>query len=105
MRQALIDTLSPEEWRADIRQLAELVENSHPDAYTKISRDEFQARVSNLLNTVEGMSDAQVSVSMMALIASIHDGHSTLHPIDPAGFNHWLPLAFYWVLVLIQLIP
>ena len=88
--------LSPEEWRADIRQLAELVENDHPDAYTKISRDQVQARVSHLLDAVEGMTDEQAAASMMALIASIRDGPSTLHPTDPAGFNHWLPLAFYW---------
>jgi Tetratricopeptide repeat len=87
---------SPEEWQQDIRELVGLVEKNHPDPYTKTTGEEFNRRANELIANVASMADHQAAVEMMALLASIRDGHSTLHPVDPAGFNRWLPLSFYW---------
>jgi tetratricopeptide (TPR) repeat protein len=88
--------VSPDEWREDIRELVELVETKHPSPYTRVKKRDFHRRAHKLIANVASMNDAQISVESMALVASIRDGHTTLHPVDPAGFNRWLPLAFYW---------
>ena len=87
---------SPDEWRSDIQELVALVETIHPDPFTRMSKSDFDQRTDELMAGVSAMTDAQVSVSLMALVASLRDGHSTLHPSGRVGFDQWLPLSFYW---------
>ena len=91
-----VAALAPDEWRDDIRELVQLVESEHPDPFTRTTREAFKARADALIADVGELRDTQIAVEMMALVASIRDGHTTLHPVDPVGFNRWLPLAFYW---------
>lgn len=88
--------LTPEQWREDIQELVKLVDQNHPNPFAKTSSDAFHQRVNQLLANVPELEDKQIVLQMMSLLASIRDGHSTLHPVDPAGFNRWLPLSFYW---------
>ena len=87
--------LSPDEWRTDLDQLVALIQRDHPDAFTRISREEFTARADRIRRSLDSMSDAQAAVELMRLTASIRDGHTTLHPVDPTGFNQWFPVSFY----------
>ena len=88
--------LSSEDWTADIRQLIGLIEQEHPDPFTRIDRQAFMARAEGLIDRLPGLDDRRIAVEVMALVASLRDGHTTIHPVDPLGFNRWLPFSFYW---------
>lgn len=41
------------------------------------------------------LSEREIIVRMMKLVSAIRDGHTTLLPVAPNGFNHWFPISFY----------
>jgi hypothetical protein len=83
-------------WQEDLTFLVKTLEASHPDPYTHISRQRFHRAVAALRRDIPALSRPQIVVRMMQLVASIQDGHTTLNPFDPNGFNVWFPVRFYW---------
>lgn len=87
--------LSATRWKEDLNELVQLLEQKHPNPYTRISRAQFNTLRRALERDLPRLSDREIIVRLMKLVSAIRDGHTTLHPVDPNGFNHWFPVSFY----------
>ncbi len=89
--------LRPEEWRADIRYLADSILPRHPNFYRVTPRAQVEREVAALTAGVESSSRDQIIVGLQRIVALARDGHSRLLPGFDAriGFRV-LPVAFYW---------
>lgn len=89
-------SIRPAGWRQDLAFLVKTIEASHPNPFTHITRKQFASAVAGLRRDIPSLSRSQIIVRMMQLVARIQDGHTTLKPLDPNGFNVWFPVRFYW---------
>ena len=85
-----------EQWREDLRTLAERLPRVHVNAFHAISREEWMERVDALDRAIPAMSRHQVEIGFMRLVAAIGDGHTSLSPfyLPQLGF-HAVSLRFY----------
>ena len=83
------------EWRADLAHLIATLERVHPNLYARVDREVFHERAEALRAAIPELEDEQIVVRLMQLVASVEDGHTSLDPIDPAGFGRWYPVRFY----------
>lgn len=82
-------------WTEDVLHLAEEMERLHPDLFFGVPREEFEGAVDGLLGRIEALSDDEVAVEVMRLVAlptlQGRDGHTAVLPIS----FHVLPLQLY----------
>ncbi|MGQ0586505.1 MAG: S41 family peptidase [Gammaproteobacteria bacterium] len=88
--------LTDAQWRADLDEVVQLLEHHHPNPYHEVGRERFAKARRDLDQAIPGLDDGQIAARLMQLVGSLRDGHTVLLPNDPAGFNRWLPLSFYW---------
>src|SRR5215213_5519327 len=72
--------LTAAQWQADVRFLGAEIPRRHKNAYHRMKREEFEAAVERLYKEVPSLSDDEISVGMMKLVAMVHDGHTSLNP-------------------------
>lgn len=94
-RAAVSARLTAAQWKEDLNELAQLLEQQHPNPYTRISKAQFNALRRAIEHDIPRLSDREIIVRLMKLVSAIRDGHTTLHPVDPNGFNQWFPVSFY----------
>ncbi|MGE0133142.1 MAG: tetratricopeptide repeat protein [Blastocatellales bacterium] len=87
--------LSATQWKEDLNELVRLLEQKHPNLYSRISKTQFAALRRSIERDLPNLSEREIIVRLMKLVSAIRDGHTTLHPVDPNGFNHWFPVSFY----------
>jgi len=97
---ALVDTsrMSREEgWRYDLSLLAREVKRKGYAPFRKISREEFDTSVKRLDDSIPKLTDIQIIIEMMKLIAKVGDGHTaiSLGPKTRPEFLQTLPIKFY----------
>jgi len=71
-------TLTPEQWREDLRYLAEELPRRHLNAFHEISPDVFAQAVDNLNAEIPALPDHVIATKMMKLVAMIGDAHTSL---------------------------
>ena len=88
--------LSPQEWREDLRYMAEQVEAVHLDAFHTISREDFAAAVQDVHDRIPSLDDHEVIVELARLVTLVGDGHTRLwlSPNEANGFRRY-PVLFY----------
>jgi hypothetical protein len=87
-------------WRQDLNYLAREVPRLHVDAFHNISRDQFRLYVSDLHASIPTLTDTEVVLRLMALVALIGDGHTTLdYTPFYQGETPWrlYPLSLAWL--------
>ena len=93
-------------WQQDVQYLANELPRLHVDAFHSITRAEFQAQVAALQTNIPDLNDDEIVLRLMALVASIGDGHTTLNytafyqgSVDGQGENGWhlYPLSIAWL--------
>jgi hypothetical protein len=67
----------------------------HVNPYFKIGEAEFQESVTRLAEDIPSLNDAQITVEIMRIVASIGDGHTTVFPT--AGPWARFPLEMRWL--------
>ena len=97
---ALVDTskMSREEgWRYDLNLLAREVKRKGYDPFRKISEAEFDASVKKLSDTIPKLSDIEITIEMMRLMAKLGDGHTaiSLSPQVRPELLQTMPVKFY----------
>ena len=70
--------VSPEAWRADLRELARDLPRLHANAFHTVSRQRFAAEVTVLDTAIPRLNADQVVVGLMRLVALVGDGHTHL---------------------------
>ncbi len=82
-------------WLEDIDEMVNNIEKYHPDPYHHFPKEKFYEEVALIKYSAKDSSSIHIQVQMMKLLSKLRDRHTSLHPVDPNGFNHWLPLYFY----------
>ena len=72
--------LTAAQWQADVRFLGDELPRRHKNAYHRMKREDFEAAVNALYNAVPTMSEDEIVVGLMKLVAMVHDGHTQLIP-------------------------
>ena len=81
-----------EGWRSDVDFAVEAVEALHPLPWLRISEDEFKGLAQDLKRDIPGLSEQQVAVRFMQLVARLGDGHTAILPSNRPEFAAWFPL-------------
>ena len=88
--------LTPAQWAEDLDTLVAKVRRVHPRPFRRISSDQFAAMITSLRADIPRLRDDAIAVRMMALVASLRDGHTSLSPFGKSvGFTRWYPVRFY----------
>jgi tetratricopeptide (TPR) repeat protein len=72
--------LTAAQWQADVRFLGDELPRRHKNAYHRMKREEFEAAVNHLHKAVPTMTDDEIAVGLMKLVAMVRDGHTSLNP-------------------------
>ncbi|MEO8042916.1 MAG: tetratricopeptide repeat protein [Acidobacteriota bacterium] len=72
--------LTAAQWQADVRFLGDELPRRHKNAYHRMKREDFEAAVNQLYKAVPTMTDDEIAVALMKLVAMVHDGHTSLDP-------------------------
>ena len=84
--------LTPEQWREDLKYLADRLPHNHKNAFHRVTREQFLAAVQSLDGKIPSLADHEVIVGMMRLFTMVGDGHTMIDP--PASF-HTLPVSLF----------
>lgn len=86
--------LTAAQWQADVRFLGDELPKRHRNAYHRMTREDFDAAVNKLYNGVPTMTDDEIIVGLMKLVAMIKDGHTNLIPRQYVA-NGVFPIKLY----------
>ena len=70
--------LTPEQWRADLRQVDELIRGNHPRPFLYVDEDEYTLAIEELAQNIDQLSDKEIVMGMARVVAMIRDGHTRL---------------------------
>ncbi len=70
--------LTADQWRADLRLLAEELPRRHKNAFHTMTREQFATAVKQLDDRIPSMADHEVTVGFMRIMAMVGDGHTLL---------------------------
>ena len=65
-------------WQDDLRFLARQLPRTHPDPFTRLSREEFEARIDELIEAAPDSTHPELVVGLARLLAAFGDGHTRL---------------------------
>jgi tetratricopeptide (TPR) repeat protein len=89
-----VPKLTAVQWQADVRFLGEELPKRHRNAFHRVKREDFEAAVKTLHDRVPSMTEDEIIVGMMKIVAMIKDGHTSLVP--RAFFRNGIyPLKLY----------
>jgi len=90
------NTITDDQWREDVEALVTSIIRVHPNPFRDISEETFNANANALLEAIPDMSDNEIFVGLMRIVASIQDGHSGIYAAMQSDFTlHYYPLRFY----------
>ncbi len=81
-------------WREDLQFLWDKIQH-HPDPFRTTAQATFEQMVSDLDTNIPTMTDEQIIVEMLKIVAALRDGHSSMwFQQDDYPFQYY-PLHFY----------
>lgn len=90
-----VSTEEAERWRSDLAFLAEQLTTVHKDAFFRTPRSGFEREVRRLYERIPHYARHQIVAGLQRVVASLHDGHTSLllgaHGVD----YHYLPVELY----------
>ena len=87
--------LTSEQWQADIKFLGEELARRHRNAFHRLKREDYDAAVKALYDGAPRMTDDEIVVGLMKIVALVKDGHSSLNP-RPFMRSGLFPVKYYW---------
>lgn len=95
---ALVDAskLSREEgWRYDLNLLSREVKRLRYQPFRSISENDFDAAVKKIHDTIPRLTDMQITIEMLRLLARVRDGHTTIYAMfERPELRKNLPIDF-----------
>lgn len=87
---------STEDWREDLRVLATEIPKRHPNAFAKITREQWDAAVKSLDARLPQLKRHETIVEFMRVVAMVGDSHTAFAPEfdERIGF-HRFPVQLY----------
>ncbi len=89
-------SLTAEQWRADLAVLAKELPARHVNAFAHITKRDFDKEVRELNDRIPSLSDPQIRAGFLRIIASIGDGRTRMWSQGRLAPFHVLPLGLYW---------
>lgn len=89
---ARVLAITAAQWQADLQSLVAFLETTHPNLFFHVSSQDFNAAVNTLNQSIPQLSDDQITVGMMKLVAMVGDAHTTVY--SPLFAD--LPIRFRW---------
>ena len=86
-------TLSADQWREDLRFLAEELPRRHKNAFHRVSREQFERAVADLNDRIPTLSNSDIVMEASRIVAMIGDGHTSL---GWRGLFPQVPLRLFW---------
>lgn len=95
-RTASKHSLSAEQWREDLRYLAEQMPLRHKSLFHTMKEAEFRAAVASLDADIPKLSDDEIFVRLAQIVAMVQDGHTgfNLRPFPPSDDKEDIPIRF-----------
>jgi hypothetical protein len=88
--------LTADQWRADLKFMADEMQRRHKNLYHTVSAEQFAAAVSDLNARIPTLQRNEIIVGMMRIAAMVGDGHTRVDPRkDPKFGFPSLPLRLY----------
>src|SRR5215204_7305298 len=72
--------LSAEQWQADVKFLGDELPKRHRNAFHRLKQVDYEAAVRQLYDRVPQLSEDEIIVGMMKIVALVKDGHTNLVP-------------------------
>ncbi|HEX8737895.1 MAG TPA: tetratricopeptide repeat protein [Pyrinomonadaceae bacterium] len=92
--QNTVPKLTAEQWQADVRFLGEELPKRHRNAFHRMKREDFEREVKTLHDRVPTLSEDEIVVGLMKIVAKIKDGHTNIIP-RPYFRSGIYPVKFY----------
>lgn len=86
--------LSADQWQADVKFLGDELPKRHRNAFHRMNREEYEAAVKQLYDRVPQMSEDEIIVGIMKIVALVKDGHTNVIP-RPFFRSGIFPVKFY----------
>jgi hypothetical protein len=91
-RLVIFRPVTGDRWKEDLHFLADTIENKHKDPFATRSRQDFERDIHALDEKIQHLSESQIVMEMIKIVAKMRDGHSLMVPFVPF---HLLPLEMY----------
>ena len=89
--------MTAEQWREDLRFVANELRSRHPNPYHQVTKGELDSALTTLDARIPSLKRNQIIVEMMRIAAMVGDGHTRIEPRkDPAFAFPSLPVKLYW---------
>jgi hypothetical protein len=88
--------LTAEQWRGDLAYLAKELPSRHKNAFAQVTRADFEKQVADLDSRIPKLSEVEIRMGILKLVASINDSHTTVQSRGRLAPLHTLPIALYW---------
>jgi tetratricopeptide (TPR) repeat protein len=72
--------LTAAEWQADVKFLGEELPKRHRNAFHRLKQADFEAAVKSLHDRVPQLTEDEIIVGLMKIVAMVKDGHTNLIP-------------------------
>jgi len=86
--------LSVAEWQADVRFLGDELPKRHRNAFHRMKQTDFEAAVKQLYDRIPQISEDEIIVGLMKIVAMIKDGHTNVVPREFFR-SGMFPVKFY----------
>jgi tetratricopeptide (TPR) repeat protein len=84
--QQKMDQAAVDQWREDLRLLADHLPKRHPNLFAALPREQFEQAVKRLDERIPALSPQQIFVEMLRIVAQVKDGHTRITKRDARGF-------------------
>jgi hypothetical protein len=82
-----LDQATVEQWRADLRYLAEQLPGRHKNLYASMTREQFEQAVKRLDDRIPSLTPQQIYVEILRIVARVEDGHTLITKVNAEGFT------------------
>jgi len=79
-------------WHTDIDFIVKHIESLHPNPWFRVTRDAFLKKADKLKKEISDLSEEEIIVRTMQLVAYLSDGHTSLTPYNHPLIYNWFPI-------------
>jgi hypothetical protein len=92
-----LSSLTPEQWREDLRSFAAELPKRHANLFHQMKQGDFERAVTVLDSGIPALSADAIFVELARIVAQVGDGHTSVSPFFNRNLGfHRLPVRFYW---------
>lgn len=83
-----------DKWLTDIDYAVDQIIKTHPNPFRRIAKDNFYKSVTRLKEEINDLTDDEIALRLMQIVAGLRDGHTSLSPAPDVEAD-WFPVRFY----------